>query len=224
MRHRIPEGQQYLFGSEAPVLSPAPATVTRTASSSDVRDVVRDVVRRLERVAMMLHGGRTEVFQAFLEALDALAAGGDDAPEVQEQGQPQRELRAAAQAVADLAKHTFEDALGPIYMQFGHSKGGLGQFFTPWSIASMMARLQLPPDGALPASRPFRIADTSCGAGIMLLAAADALPADFLAAAGAEFTGIDIDPVCAEMTRLNLAIHGLGQWSRVICGDALQML
>ena len=88
----------------------------------------------------------------------------------------------------------------------------------------MMAGLQLPPDGALPESRPLRIADPSCGAGAMLLAAADALPEAFLAAGGAEFTGIDIDPVCAEMTRLNLVIHGLGQWSHVICGDALQML
>lgn len=66
----------------------------------------------------------------------------------------------------------FEDILGPVYMELG-SRGQrqfLGQYFTPWEIAMMMAAMTftespIKPDGSL-----TTILEPTSGSGVMLLA------------------------------------------------------
>ena len=65
----------------------------------------------------------------------------------------------------------FSDILGPLYMEL-RSKGSkqmLGQYFTPWSIASMMSKItagQRPPPGN---GKLIRICDPACDSGVMML-------------------------------------------------------
>ena len=70
----------------------------------------------------------------------------------------------------------FCDFLGRVFMQLGMGDKYRGQFFTPWSVASMMASLQLGNVAALFRERPFiTLNDPACGAGCMVLAVADTL-------------------------------------------------
>jgi len=50
--------------------------------------------------------------------------------------------KALAQLVI-AAEASWEDILGDVYMQWGAPSNGLGQFFTPWSVASMMAHMTM---------------------------------------------------------------------------------
>lgn len=110
----------------------------------------------------------------------------------------------------------FLDVLGQAYMELASNgqRKWLGQFFTPWPVAEMMARMQLGTD-PIPADRLTRVHDPAMGSGVMLLAFAAAV-ADQLGPETLQwfsFSGIDLDAVCARMTPLqllaNVLIHQL---------------
>jgi len=105
----------------------------------------------------------------------------------------------------------FKDILGILYEELA-SHGGkqlLGQFFTPWSIASMMARMNADPDHQTAGNGLKAFSDPACGSGVMLLAKANQL----LEANGPDelrnwqFHGCDIDGICARMTAIQLAAN-----------------
>jgi hypothetical protein len=121
------------------------------------------------------------------------------------------------------------DVLGPLYMELA-SHGGhkqLGQFFTPWGIASMMTRMTVgekPEDNG----QPLRVCDPACGSGVLLLAwvnhalfhwGEDALPR-------LAVTGCDIDPYCARIMAVQLVANcnifklKLGE-ILILCGNTL---
>lgn len=124
----------------------------------------------------------------------------------------------------------FMDILGQLYESLA-SHGGkqiLGQFFTPWSIARIMARMN---DGNAPqrTTHGFKaVSDPACGSGVLLLAKANHL----LETKGPDelqkwfFHACDIDGICARMTAIqlaaNCAIHRLeiGEIF-VVCGDSI---
>lgn len=64
------------------------------------------------------------------------------------------------------------DVLGSVYMEAGLGNKNTGQFFTPFHISELCARLQLE---AANGDEPFRINEPSCGGGGMIIAAAKAL-------------------------------------------------
>jgi type I restriction enzyme M protein len=103
------------------------------------------------------------------------------------------------------------DALGTIYEAISSQskKSFLGQFFTPQSLCDMMAYIQIPED-----MRGKRVLDPSCGSGRTLLAA-------HVRAPGNEMYGQDLDPICAKMCAINMAIHGCAGY--VVCGDTIRM-
>lgn len=108
----------------------------------------------------------------------------------------------------------YHDVLGPAYMELGskHSRAGLGQFFTPWPVALMMAEMTLGQPEPKPDGSPLTILDPACGAGVMLLAAADVVERKapmMLALGQVAFYGQDIDSTCCRMAELNLLAHGL---------------
>lgn len=102
----------------------------------------------------------------------------------------------------------FTDILGPVYMELRSrgSKQALGQFFTPWPIASMMARMTAGTRPATTEGPLFRVCDPACGSGVMLLAFINTVLTDW----GPDYlrrisvTGCDLDSFCAQMTMVQL--------------------
>lgn len=64
------------------------------------------------------------------------------------------------------------DFLGHIYEDLNATKKGFGQFFTPDSVAKLMARIAFPPD-SIEQGRIVKICDPTCGAGALLIEAAE---------------------------------------------------
>lgn len=110
----------------------------------------------------------------------------------------------------------YRDMIGPVYMQLGQADKTFGQFFTPWTVAQTLARVNLADLdlSVFNPHSPLRALDPACGSGTLLLALAAELPASMVDSRSVRLLGIDIDPLCVEMTRLNLQLHGLGVVSR----------
>jgi hypothetical protein len=122
----------------------------------------------------------------------------------------------------------FTDILGPVYMDLASRWGrsALGQFFTPQSIAVMMAMMTIGDEA--PRGRLVTACDPTCGSGVMMLSLAQVLlrqgEPDRLRRYS--FTGVDLDPICARMMAMqflaNCAIHRLEVGELVVFwGDSL---
>lgn len=116
-----------------------------------------------------------------------------------------------------------QDFLGQLYMDLDFGRDWQGQFFTPWNIAEMMARMQIDNniiekiiDGGY-----FSVADPCCGAGVMLLAFAQAVKFDYAInyQESVLFVAQDIDPVVAKMAYIQMSLLGLPGY--VAIGDSL---
>ncbi|MGG7664037.1 N-6 DNA methylase [Dyadobacter sp. BHUBP1] len=102
------------------------------------------------------------------------------------------------------------DALGMLYEYLGHNskKSILGQFFTPPDLCDMMTALNSPAEKLT--SR--RVNDPACGSGRTLLSFNAAHPGNYLFAE-------DKDQICAKITAINFAVHGVQ--GQVTCMDSL---
>lgn len=69
-----------------------------------------------------------------------------------------------------LLENPEQDFLGTVYHNLGLSKSQAGQFFTPYNVGQMMARINMPDSLVLDKSRILRVNDPCCGAGCLLLA------------------------------------------------------
>lgn len=105
-----------------------------------------------------------------------------------------------------------QDFLGELYMGLDFGSSWHGQFFTPWNVAYMMAKMTISPDCAKQEEKGYiAICDPCCGAGCMLVAAAAAYQGkssertyqnDVL------FVGQDLDRVVALMCYIQLSVLG----------------
>lgn len=127
-----------------------------------------------------------------------------------------------------------QDFLGNLYMSMDFGSSWHGQFFTPWHIASCMAKMTISDcEGELQDKGFVSVNDPTCGAGCMLLAAADAYRYGKL---GQErnyqtdilFVGQDLDPVVALMCYIQLSLMGCAGYvaigntlSNPVCGHVL---
>lgn len=131
---------------------------------------------------------------------------------------------------AILADEPFKDLLGPLYMELASNGGrqALGQFFTPWPIASMMAQMTIGERAAKDSLTTM--IDPACGSGVMMLASL----AHILQRDGAEAllhysaTGIDLDAYCARMMAVqmlaNCFVHQVQVGEIIVyCGNSLAM-
>lgn len=66
------------------------------------------------------------------------------------------------------------DFLGHVYEELNATKKGWGQFFTPDSVSRMMARCTMPGEGEIEPGRIITLSDPACGAGALLIEAAEA--------------------------------------------------
>jgi type I restriction-modification system DNA methylase subunit len=123
-------------------------------------------------------------------------------------------LREAWVIYRDHSLEDFQDILGPAYEALGHKNRYMGQYFTPWPLAKMMAQMLVSETdwtdtGRYTAQRPCTVLEPCVGAGVMLLAMADSIPINALLEGRVAFYGMDLDPLCVKMARLNLESRGL---------------
>jgi len=107
----------------------------------------------------------------------------------------------------------FSDVLGDAYMRLEINNHWHGQFFTPQHICYMMAAMSINWNGieeTIATQGYVTINDPCCGAGGMLIAAADVMQKYKINyKREALFVGQDIDPVCALMTYVQMSLLGM---------------
>lgn len=103
------------------------------------------------------------------------------------------------------------DVLGETYMQLGIANRDQGQFFTPYSVAQLIASMQLTDAPTQLLTRPFlTVYEPACGAGAMMIAMTQAL-----AAQGIEYqtkvhvTADDISATAVHMAYVQLSLLGV---------------
>lgn len=103
------------------------------------------------------------------------------------------------------------DVLGETYMQLGNANRDQGQFFTPYSVAQLIASMQIHDAPTQLLTRPFlTVYEPACGAGAMMIAMTQAL-----AAQGIEYqtkvhvTADDISAIAVHMSYVQLSLLGV---------------
>jgi type I restriction enzyme M protein len=100
------------------------------------------------------------------------------------------------------------DPLGNFYeaLASGSKKSGLGQFFTPEDLCTMIAQMMVSDEWGLTINEPCS------GSGRMVLAADNKTKGNY-------YVCEDIDPICAKMTAINMCFHKIK--GEVHCRDVL---
>lgn len=117
----------------------------------------------------------------------------------------------------------FHDFLGAIFMQLELGEDRNGQYFTPYNVQSLLAKL-LRPDVAETISQEgfVTVSDPASGAAGMIIAyAEELLAAGFNPSEHMFGSCIDIDPVAADMAFVQLSLLGIP--AEVVTGNTLTM-
>ena len=118
------------------------------------------------------------------------------------------------------------DVLGSIYMLLEIGNDRMAQFFTPYNVSIAMAIMMLGDESGIREKIRengfLTLSEPTCGAGGMVIAAAQAFhQLGFNYPTQLHATCVDIDPVCAQMTFLQLSL--LGVPAIVIHGNSLSL-
>ncbi|MGB3611819.1 MAG: N-6 DNA methylase [Cellvibrio sp.] len=115
------------------------------------------------------------------------------------------------------------DFLGSLYMQLDFGSQHIGQFFTPYDVSRMMAKMLMTDSGSELEQRGYiRLSEPACGAGGMAIAFAEAMLEQGLNPQRQLWvTCIDVDPVAAMMCYIQLSLLGIP--AEVIIGNALSL-
>ncbi len=117
------------------------------------------------------------------------------------------------------------DLLGPFHTWVGMDNAGTGQFFTPWHISVMMAKMQFGSkedvEKQIKNKGYISVADPTCGAGGMLVAAANALSALDIDPRKGVYYGVELMPTTAYTAFVQCALYGLP--AVIQHGDSMQM-
>lgn len=124
--------------------------------------------------------------------------------------------------VLAMEREEYEDLMGPIYMELGSKSGQKwgGEFYTPVHVSRMMARLSLG-DVCVPADRPLDILEPACGAGGMVLAAAEQLYYQGYSPLNMRATCVDVSKLACDMCYVNLSLWGIP--ATVVHGNSLSL-
>ena len=113
-----------------------------------------------------------------------------------------------------LLENPEQDFLGTVYHNLGLSKSQAGQFFTPYNVGQMMARINMPDSLVLDKSRILRVNDPCCGAGCLLLAGYNVMR-EQLESTDPDwdkyvlFVAQDIDPLVCKMCYIQMCCIGV---------------
>lgn len=123
--------------------------------------------------------------------------------------------------VSEMDKNWFVDLLGPVYMEYFQSKGGRdggGEFYTPLALSKVCARMV----SGKPESFPIRIEEPACGAGQMILCAAEAYwELHNVSPANLRVRAIDVSRTACLMCWINTTLWKIP--TQVIWGNALSL-
>ena len=114
----------------------------------------------------------------------------------------------------------FRDILGTLFMKLDINSVRNGEFFTPWPIAEMMALMTFDRADFLNLVKErgeVSVCDPAVGSGVMLLAFGKVVH-DSLGRDGTNrlrLYGMDIDPRCVNMCRIQLRMNGLDGFGRM---------
>lgn len=108
----------------------------------------------------------------------------------------------------------FNDYLGELYMRSETSNSKTGQFFTPYCISKLSAQVAINKsviEDAIEKDKILTVSEPACGAGGMVIAAADVLYYDyhFNISRNLFVECSDIDSRCVHMTYLQLGLAGI---------------
>lgn len=116
-----------------------------------------------------------------------------------------------------------QDFLGDLYMSLNFGDGWKGQFFTPYHVSEMMARMIIgeQTQDEIKKKGYVSVNDPACGAGCMLIAFAQAYKAVTNTSYhdSVLFVGQDIDPIVAKMCYIQLSLLGCAGY--VVIGNSL---
>lgn len=117
----------------------------------------------------------------------------------------------------------FHDFLGAVFMELELGNDRNGQYFTPYHVQSLLAKLVIPDIRETVKREGFvTVSDPAAGAGGMIIAYADnLLDAGFNPSENMFASCIDIDPVAADMAFVQLSLLGIA--AEVVTGDSLTM-
>lgn len=117
----------------------------------------------------------------------------------------------------------FRDVLGEIFMLCEFGNDYTGQYFTPYHVSSLMAKMAIGDDASEVIKKRgfFMASEPTCGAGGMCIALAQSIHEQgFNYQQCLHITAQDIDPVCVHMTYIQLSL--LHVPAIVILGDTLK--
>lgn len=122
-----------------------------------------------------------------------------------------------------LEENPEQDFLGKLYMRFNLENKWHGQFFTPWHVAELMAKMLVGDDlkEKIASNGYVSVNDPCCGAGCMLIAFANICKAelDINYQKDVLFVGQDIDPVVAKMCYIQISLLGCPGY--IVIGNSL---
>lgn len=104
----------------------------------------------------------------------------------------------------------FDDYLGELFMRCNQGNNKTGQFFTPYHVSKMMAKMTITKKD-IEHGKILTISDCCCGGGGLLIAALDVLKNDYNInyARDCFIEAGDIDARCIHMTYLQLSLAGV---------------
>ncbi|AUZ86182.1 N-6 DNA methylase [Methylophaga nitratireducenticrescens] len=121
------------------------------------------------------------------------------------------------------ALETPHDFLGAVYMDMEIGNKYTGQFFTPYDVSKLMAKMTQPDYGKILSQKSFiTLSEPASGSGGMVIAFAEEMRS-----AGYNYQSqlwvqcIDIDPTVAMMAYIQLSLLGIP--GEVVVGDTLKM-
>nr|BBF83637.1 N-6 DNA methylase [Enterobacter sp.] len=117
----------------------------------------------------------------------------------------------------------FHDFLGAIFMELELGDDRNGQYFTPYSVQSLMAKLLMPDVGETIRREGFvTVSDPASGAAGMIVAYAEyLLEAGYNPSEQMFGSCIDVDPIAADMAFIQLSLLGIP--AEVVTGNTLTM-
>ncbi len=122
-----------------------------------------------------------------------------------------------------LEENPAQDFLGKFYMQFHLENKWHGQFFTPWHIAELMAKMLIGDDlkEKIVSEGYVSVNDPCCGAGCMLIAFANICKDDLNVNYQKDvlFVGQDVDPIVAKMCYIQISLLGCPGY--IVIGNSL---
>jgi hypothetical protein len=122
-----------------------------------------------------------------------------------------------------MASGGLTDVLGETYMMLELGNARAGQFFTPYHVSRLMAMMTIGDGGEAVRETGFmRLQEPACGAGGMVIAAAESLhDAGLNYQQAMHATCIDIDPCCVHMAYVQLSLLHIP--AIVVHGNALTL-